>query len=345
MSAEPVRVALIQMSCVASTTENLEHAAEMVRQAARDGAQIVCLPELFRAQYFCQREDHRLFALAEPIPGPSTARLSAVVREAKITLIASLFERRAPGLYHNTVAVLDHESAGPDHIAGIYRKMHIPDDPLFYEKFYFAPGDLGFRAIPTSHGLIGALICWDQWFPEAARLTALEGAETLFYPTAIGWHPSEKAEFGTAQYSAWKAIQRAHAIANGVFVCAVNRVGHEHGDVLLDSPEVLQKSFALKGTGFSPSASAPSKTGALAPEGISIPGPGDHTPASGIDFWGGSFICDPFGRILAQASHNQEEIVTATLDPALVETTRQHWPFLRDRRIDAYAKITRRMMD
>ncbi len=313
MSVEPVRVALIQMACVASTAENLEHAAEMVRQAARDGAQIVCLPELFRAQYFCQREDHRLFALAEPIPGPSTALFSEIVREEKITLIASLFERRAPGLYHNTVAVLDHASEAADRIAGIYRKMHIPDDPLFYEKFYFAPGDLGFRAIPSSHGPVGALICWDQWFPEAARLTALEGAETLFYPTAIGWHPSEKAEFGTAQYSAWKAIQRAHAIANGVFVCAVNRVGHEHGDVMLD--------------------------------GMELEGPGDHTPTGGIEFWGGSFICDPFGRILAQASHNAEEIVTATLDPALVETTRQHWPFLRDRRIDAYGKITRRLLD
>jgi N-carbamoylputrescine amidase len=313
MHADPVRVALIQMACAPSTGENLDHAAELVRQAARAGAQIVCLPELFRAQYFCQREDHRLFALAEPVPGPSTARLSAVVREAKITLIASLFERRAPGLYHNTVAVLDHESTEADQIAGIYRKMHIPDDPLFYEKFYFAPGDLGFRTIPTSNGPVGALICWDQWFPEAARLTALEGAETLFYPTAIGWHPSEKSEFGAAQYSAWKAIQRAHAIANGVFVCAVNRVGHEHGDVIHD--------------------------------GMEIEGPGEHSPANGIEFWGGSFICDPFGRILAQASHNQEEIVTATLDPALVETTRQHWPFLRDRRIDAYGKITRRLLD
>jgi N-carbamoylputrescine amidase len=313
MSAEPVRVALIQMACVASVGENLDHAEEMVRQAAHDGAQIVCLPELFRAQYFCQREDHRLFALAEPIPGPSTARLSAVAREAKITLIASLFERRAPGLYHNTVAVLDHESSEPDNIAGLYRKMHIPDDPLFYEKFYFAPGDLGFRAIPSSHGPIGALICWDQWFPEAARLTALDGAEMLFYPTAIGWHPSEKTEFGAAQFSAWKTIQRAHAIANGVFVCAVNRVGHEHGDVVLD--------------------------------GVELQGPGEHSSASGIEFWGGSFIADPFGRILAQASHNREDIVTATLDPALVETTRQHWPFLRDRRIDAYGKITRRLAD
>jgi N-carbamoylputrescine amidase len=313
MPADPVRAALIQMACSPSIEENLDHAADLVRQAARDGAQIVCLPELFRAQYFCQREDHALFALAEPIPGPSTARLSAVVREAKITLIASLFERRAPGLYHNTVAVLDHESAKPDNIAGIYRKMHIPDDPLYYEKFYFAPGDLGFRAIPTSHGPVGALICWDQWFPEAARLTALMGAETIFYPTAIGWHPSEKAEFGTAQYSAWKTIQRAHAIANGVFVCAVNRVGHEHGDVIHD--------------------------------GVENQGPGDHTPASGIEFWGGSFICDPFGRILVQATHNHEEILTATLDPALVETTRQHWPFLRDRRIDAYGKITSRLLD
>ena len=322
MPSDPVRVALIQMACAPSTEENLDHAVDLVRQAARAGAELVCLPELFGAQYFCQREDHRLFALAEPIPGPSTARLSAVVREAKITLIASLFERRAPGLYHNTVAVLDHESAGPDHIAGIYRKMHIPDDPLFYEKFYFAPGDLGFRAIPTSHGPVGALICWDQWIPEAARLTALAGAQSIFIPTAIGWHPSEKSEFGAAQYSAWKAIQRAHAIANGVFVCAVNRVGHEHGDVVLSKPD---------GTA------------------TEVPGPGDHSSDggcnSGIDFWGGSFICDPFGRILAQASHNQEEIVTATLDPALVETTRQHWPFLRDRRIDAYSNITSRFLD
>jgi N-carbamoylputrescine amidase len=224
----------------------------------------------------------------------------------------------APGLYHNTVAVLDHESTEPDNISGIYRKMHIPDDPLFYEKFYFAPGDLGFRAIPTSHGLIGALICWDQWFPEAARLTALAGAQSIFIPTAIGWHPSEKSEFGAAQYSAWKTIQRAHAIANGVFVCAVNRVGHEHGDVIHSNPDGST---------------------------TEVRGPGDHTPASGIEFWGGSFIADPFGRILAQASHNQEEIVTATLDSALVETTRQHWPFLRDRRIDAYSAITRRCID
>jgi N-carbamoylputrescine amidase len=319
---QPTRVALIQMACAPSIAANLDHAADLVRAAARDGAQLICLPELFRAQYFCQREHHALFALAEPIPGPSTARLAAIVLETKITLIASLFERRAPGLYHNTAAILDHASTAPDHIAGIYRKMHIPDDPLYYEKFYFTPGDLGFRSIPTSHGPIGTLICWDQWYPEAARLITLLGAQTLFYPTAIGWHPSEKSEFGDAQYSAWQTMQRAHAIANGVFVCAVNRVGHEHGDVILDSPH-----------------------DAVALGSQTLPGPGDHTPASGLEFWGGSFIADPFGRILAQASHDREEILTATLDPTLVETTRQHWPFLRDRRIDAYANITRRFAD
>ena len=318
MSAPSTRVALIQMACAPSTAQNLDHAADLVREAARAGARIVCLPELFRSQYFCQREDHALFALAEPIPGPSTERLAAIVRDEKITLIASLFERRAAGLYHNTVAVLDHASPAPDHIAGIYRKMHIPDDPLYYEKFYFAPGDLGFRAIATSEGNVGTLICWDQWYPEAARLTALMGANILFYPTAIGWHPGEKSEFGKAQYSAWQTMQRAHAIANGVFVCAVNRVGHEHGDVVLTNPD-----------------------GAT----TEIRGVGDHTPASGLEFWGGSFIADPFGRILAQASPDREEILTADLDLSLVETTRQHWPFLRDRRIDAYAGITGRFID
>ena len=313
MSSNSIRVALIQIACAPSVAENLDHAADLVRRAARDGARLICLPELFGAQYFCQREDHALFALAESIPGPSTSRLAAVVREEKITLVASLFERRAPGLYHNTVAVLDHASTASDHVTGLYRKMHIPDDPLFYEKFYFTPGDLGFRSIDTSAGPIGALICWDQWFPEAARITALCGAETLFYPTAIGWHPSEKAEFGAAQYDAWQTIQRAHAIANGVFVCSVNRVGHEHGDVVIGGSE--------------------------------IPGPGNHTPASGLEFWGGSFIADPFGRILAQASHDKEEILTAALDPSLIELTRQHWPFLRDRRIDAYTPITRRLVD
>ncbi len=313
MATNITRVALIQMACAPSTVENLDRACDFVRQAARDGARIVCLPELFRAQYFCQREDHALFALAEPIPGPSTERLGAIVREEKITLIASLFERRAAGVYHNTAAILDPASSTRDNIAGVYRKMHIPDDPLYYEKFYFAPGDLGFRSIATSHGNVGTLVCWDQWYPEAARLTALHGAEILFYPTAIGWHLSEKAEFGEAQYSAWQTMQRAHAIANGVFVCAVNRVGHEHGDVIHD--------------------------------GMKIPGPGDHTSRSGLEFWGGSFIADPFGRILALGSHSKEEILVADLDLSLIEVTRQHWPFLRDRRIDAYGGITSRFLD
>ena len=317
MAQSPTRVALIQMACAPSTEQNLERACELVRQAARGGAQLICLPELFRAQYFCQREDHALFALAESIPGPSTKRLAEVVQDEKITLVASLFERRAPGLYHNTAAILDHSSSGPDHIVGLYRKMHIPDDPLYYEKFYFTPGELGFRSIETSQGPIGTLVCWDQWYPEAARLTSLAGAGVLFYPTAIGWHPSEKAEYGEAQYSAWQTMQRAHAIANGVFVCAVNRVGHEHGDVVLDADDGRQE----------------------------IPGPGDHTPQSGLEFWGGSFIADPFGRVLAQASHDKEEILTAELDPGLVEMTRQHWPFLRDRRVDAYGAITSRFID
>ena len=311
------RVALIQMSCEPSTEANLAKAVARVREAAEAGAKLICLPELFRAQYFCQREDHALFATAESIPGPSTAALSEVVREHKIVLVASLFERRAPGLYHNTAAILDckadHTSTAPDNILGVYRKMHIPDDPLYYEKFYFTPGDLGFQAQKTSAGPIGTLVCWDQWYPEGARITALKGAETLFFPTAIGWHPSEKAEYGERQYDAWQTIQRAHAIANGVFVCAVNRVGHEHGDVLHN--------------------------------GVEMRGPGDHTPASGLEFWGGSFIADPFGRILAKASHDKEEILYADLDMAEVEITRQHWPFLRDRRIDAYGGITSRFLD
>jgi N-carbamoylputrescine amidase len=235
------------------------------------------------------------------------------VREYDLVVIASLFERRAPGLYHNTAAILDHASTAPDHIASIYRKMHIPDDPLYYEKFYFTPGDLGFLAQHTSAGPIGTLVCWDQWYPEGARVTALKGAETLFFPTAIGWHPSEKAEFGERQYDAWQTIQRAHAIANGVFVCAVNRAGHEYGDVEHN--------------------------------GKMMRGPGDHTAADGIEFWGGSFIADPFGRILAKASHDQEEILYADLDSNDVEVTRQHWPFLRDRRIDAYGGITSRFLD
>ena len=307
------KVAVIQMACEPSVDANVAKAVARVREAAEAGAKLICLPELFRAQYFCQREDHALFDVAESIPGPSTAALAKVVREYKIVVVASLFERRAPGLYHNTAAILDHASDKPDNIMAIYRKMHIPDDPLYYEKFYFTPGDLGFMAQKTSAGPIGTLVCWDQWYPEGARVTALKGAETLFFPTAIGWHPSEKEEFGERQYDAWQTIQRAHAIANGVFVCAVNRVGHEHGDVIHNGAE--------------------------------MPGPGDHTPASGLQFWGGSFIADPFGRILAKASHDKEEILYADLDSAEVEVTRQHWPFLRDRRIDAYGGIASRFLD
>ena len=303
------KIALIQMSCVPDTAANLDKAADRVLDAAKLGANIVCLPELFRAQYFCQREEHALFDTAESIPGPSTARLAAIAREQNIVIIASLFERRAPGLYHNTAAILDPKATTPDNILGIYRKMHIPDDPLYYEKFYFTPGDLGFKAMDTAHGKIGTLVCWDQWYPEAARETALRGANTLFYPTAIGWHPSEKAEFGEAQYSAWQTMQRSHAIANGVFVGAVNRVGFEHGDVIHNGVE-------MKG-----------------PEG------------AGLEFWGGSFIADPFGRIIAQASHDKEEILTAEIDLKLLEDTRRNWPFLRDRRIDAYGGITSRFID
>jgi N-carbamoylputrescine amidase len=303
------RVALIQMACAADTAANLDKAADQVREAARAGANVVCLPELFRAQYFCQREEHSLFDLAESIPGPSTERLAAVAKEEKIVLIASLFERRAPGLYHNTAAILEQDGS----LAGVYRKMHIPDDPLYYEKFYFTPGDLGFKAFETSQGTIGTLVCWDQWYPEGARLTALKGANTLFFPTAIGWHPSEKAEFGEAQYSAWQTIQRSHAIANGVFVCAVNRVGHEQGDVVHNGANGL---IDVKG-----------------PEG------------AGLEFWGGSFIADPFGRVIAQASHDREEILMAEIDLKLLEDTRRNWPFLRDRRIDAFGGITSRYLD
>lgn len=288
------------MSCGPDPDANLEKAAKRVREAARKGAEVVCLPELFRAQYFCQREDIALFDLAEPIPGPSTELLGTVAREEKVVVVASLFERRAAGLYHNTAAVLEKDGR----VAGLYRKMHIPDDPLYYEKFYFTPGDLGFRAFDTSAGKIGTLVCWDQWYPEAARITALQGAQVLFYPTAIGWHPREKEEFGTAQYEAWQTIQRAHAIANGVYVAAVNRVGVEHGDV----------------------------------RGNRVEGPG-------LEFWGGSFLADPFGRVIAKAAHDREEILIADIDLGVIEDTRRNWPFLRDRRIDAYAPIVSRFLD
>jgi N-carbamoylputrescine amidase len=293
-------VGLVQMRMGPDPESNLASAVRHIREAARLGANIVCLPELFRAQYFCQREDLRLFDLAEPIPGPSTAKLGEVAREARVVIVASLFERRAPGLYHNTAVTLGLDG----NIASVYRKMHIPDDPLYYEKYYFAPGDLGFRAVDTAFGRVGTLVCWDQWYPEGARLTALQGAEVLFYPTAIGWHPAEKDEFGAAQYDAWQTIQRAHAIANGVYVAGVNRVGHENGDVL----------------------------------GNRIEGPG-------LQFWGGSFLADPFGRVVAKASHDAEEILLGEIDIALLEDTRRNWPFLRDRRIDAYAPITRRFLD
>ena len=291
---------LVQMRMGHDPEVNLESAVRQAREAARLGANVVCLPELFRAQYFCQREDVRLFDLAEPIPGPSTTRLGEVAREARVVVIASLFERRAPGLYHNTAVTLDVDGT----IASVYRKMHIPDDPLYYEKFYFAPGDLGFKAVDTAFGRVGTLVCWDQWYPEGARLTALQGAEVLFYPTAIGWHPSEKDEFGAAQYDAWQTVQRSHAIANGVYVAAVNRVGHEQGDIL-----------------------------------------GNRAEGPGLEFWGGSFLADPFGRVIARASHDAEEIVLGEVDLALLEDTRRNWPFLRDRRIDAYAPITQRFLD
>ena len=288
------------MSCTAVPEENLERAIGFVREAARRGAQVICLPELFQTQYFCQREDAKLFDLAEAIPGPTTQRLSQLARELRIVLIASLFERRAAGVYHNTAALFERDGS----LLGLYRKMHIPDDPLYYEKFYFTPGDLGFRAFDTQAGKVGTLVCWDQWYPEGARLTALQGAHVLFYPTAIGWHPAEKAEFGHSQHDAWRTIQRAHAIANGVYVGVVNRVGQENGNIR-----------------------------------------GDAASGLGLEFWGGSFLCDPFGVVIAEASHDKEEILVGEIDLKRIEDVRRNWPFLRDRRIDAYAPITNRLID
>ena len=282
-------VGLVQMTCDVKPEPNLKKAIARIGEAAKGGATIVCLQELFRSQYFCQKEDTALFALAEPIPGPSTQAIGAAARKHKVAVVASLFERRAAGLYHNTAVVFDRDGE----IVGTYRKMHIPDDPLYYEKFYFTPGDLGFKVHDTSAGRMGVLVCWDQWFPEGARLTALQGAEILFYPTAIGWLPSESREMNLAQHSAWETIQRAHAIANGVFVAAVNRVGRE----------------------------------------------GELT------FWGQSFVADPFGRIIAKASSDQEEILLVPIDRAKIEETRQNWPFLRDRRVDAYGGLGSRLLD
>jgi N-carbamoylputrescine amidase len=298
--ADSYRVGLVQMQCGPEPEQNLEHAMEMVREAAGKGANVVCLPELFMTQYFCQREDHAFFDLAEPIPGPTSTRLSQLARQQGVVLIASLFEKRAPGIYHNTAAIFERDGA----LAGIYRKMHIPDDPLYYEKFYFTPGDLGFKALDTNVGKVGTLVCWDQWYPEGARLTALQGANVLFYPTAIGWHPAEKEEWGETQYDAWRTIQRAHAIANGVYVAVVNRVGHETGNI----------------------------------RGNEVKGPG-------LDFWGGSFLADPFGRVIAEGSHDKEEVLIGEVDLRKMEEIRRNWPFLRDRRIDSYAQITQRFID
>jgi N-carbamoylputrescine amidase len=289
------QVGLVQMSMSADPQQNLDKAAARVAEAAHRGAQVICLPELYRSRYFCQREDAALFDLAEPVPGPSTERLSEVAREAGVAVVVPIFEKRAAGLYHNSAVILDADGG----TAGLYRKMHIPDDPAFYEKFYFAPGDLGFRAFDTRFGKIGTLICWDQWYPEGARLTALQGAAVLFYPTAIGWHPHEKERHGAQQRDAWRTVQRGHAIANGCYVAAVNRIGNE-------------------------------------------PGPPGQ---AGLEFWGTSFLCDPFGVVVAEASIADEEILVAEVDLGRIEEVRRGWPFLRDRRIDAYGGIEKRFLD
>ena len=282
------------MRCGPKPENNFARAIDFIRDAAKSGAQIVCLPELFRSQYFCQMENHDNFSLAETIPGPSTDALTKLARELGIVIVASLFEKRSAGLYHNTAVIIDADGE----LLGKYRKMHIPDDPLYHEKFYFAPGDLGFLSWKTARGNLGVCVCWDQWYPEAARLTALRGAEIIFYPTAIGWHPKEKKEFGKTQHSSWETIQRSHAIANGCYVAVPNRVGHE------------------------------------APAG------GD-----GIEFWGQSFVCGPDGEIIAKGSVDREEIVAAEIDWKRVNEYRTHWPFLRDRRVDAYSGIQERLID
>jgi N-carbamoylputrescine amidase len=293
MTNDQFTIAAVQMRMAPEKERNLARAEAAIADAAKQGAQVVCLPELFTGYYFCQKEDAALFDLAEPIPGPSSERLGAAAKKNKVVVVGSLFEKRMPGVYHNTATV--HDAKGE--LLGMYRKMHIPDDPLFLEKFYFTPGDLGFKVFATPAAKVGTLVCWDQWYPEAARLTALQGAEVIFYPTAIGWHPKEKAEFGAAQHSAWETSMRGHAIANGTYVCAVNRVGHE---VLV---------------------------------------------GEGLEFWGGSFVSDPFGRILKKASTDKEEILVVKCDRKLMEDVRRNWPFFRDRRIDAYGGITKRVAD
>lgn len=289
-----VTLGLVQTSCSTSPAENLRKTLAQVERCAKAGAQIISTQELFRSQYFCQSEDHANFKLAESIPGPTTDAFCKLARKHKVVIIASLFEKRASGLYHNTAAIIDADGS----MLGIYRKMHIPDDPLFYEKFYFTPGDLGFKAWQTRYAKIGVLICWDQWYPEAARLTAMQGAEILFYPTAIGWHPGEKAEYGVNQHGAWETIQRSHAVANGCYVAVANRIGLE------------------------------------------TPIGGD-----GLEFWGQSFVAGTSGQILAKASVDKEENLLVPIDLAKVDVTRTHWPFLRDRRIDAYGDLTKRLSD
>ncbi len=280
------------MSCSANSDANLQKAIQGIRDAAAKGAEIICLQELFRSQYFCREENAELFKLAETIPGPSTEAIASVAKELQVSVVASLFEKRAQGLYHNTAAVLDADGS----LIGIYRKMHIPDDPLYFEKFYFTPGDLGFQNFETRYSRIGVLVCWDQWYPEGARITSLQGANVLFYPTAIGWHPAEKEKYGAAQLDAWRTIQRAHAIANGVFVAAVNRTGYE------------------------------------------------GSPETGLEFWGNSFVADPFGQVIAQAPTSEEQVLVVECDPKQIDEVRRNWPFLRDRRIDAYAPITQRWL-
>ena len=295
-ASSEIKIGLLQTAVLPSPDANLKKTVALIERAAKKGAQIICTQELYRSQYFCQSEDHANFKQAEKIPGPSTDAFQKLAKKHKVVIVASLFERRASGVYHNTAAIIDADGS----LLGIYRKMHIPDDPLYYEKFYFTPGDLGFKAWQTRYGKIGVLICWDQWYPEAARLTAMQGAEILFYPTAIGWHPSEKKKYGIKQHGAWETIQRAHGVANGCFVAVTNRVGHE----------------VLKGVG------------------------GD-----GIEFWGQSFIAGTSGEIIAKAASDKEEILIAPVDLAHVDVTRTHWPFLRDRRIDAYGDLTRRLSD
>ncbi len=312
-SDNSVTIGLTQMACSADPATNLDRQLHLLEQAATRGARILCTQELFRTPYFCQSEDYAHFALAESIPGPTTDALRKLARKRSVVIVGSIFEKRANGLYHNTAVIIDADGS----LLGIYRKMHVPDDPLYYEKFYFAPGDLGFKSWKTRYATIGVLICWDQWFPEAARLTALQGADILFYPTAIGWHPAEKQQLGKAQHEAWELIQRSHAIANGCYVCATNRVGHERI-----------------------SASALSTQNSV----LSTLHPGPSTQ-NGIEFWGQSFVASPDGQVMHRASPGREEIVIVPCDLDRVEYSRTHWPFLRDRRTDAYAELSRRFID